>query len=272
MANDMSKGQATDDPSDAWAIIEFAPDAVFLVDESGYIELANRAAQELFGYKRADLIDLEIETLLPESRRDAHRAHRCTYVESPRTRPMGLGLDLWARHADGSEFPVEVSLSSVDLPHGQRVVATVRDLTLRRAIGAGDQSSSTSGDGQRSQKEAIARFEEEMKAALIENERANDALCHFLTSHRGNSRKIMQKILDGNSPPEVLDLEGVAALRDEYQDRLARFEASRKELRLVLLRWAMANGVSASKVATGLGISRQMAVRLAREARMSQSV
>lgn len=118
---------------DAWVIVDLAPDAVLVVDERGHIVLANRAAEDMFGYDRETLALLGVDALVPDGRREAHRRHRATFDAAPRTRPMGLDLDLWARHADGSEFPVEISLSPVTFGDGPRVVAIVREVTAHRA-------------------------------------------------------------------------------------------------------------------------------------------
>ena len=118
---------------DAWVIVELAPDAIMVVDEHGHVLLANRAAETMFGYDRATLVGLGVDALVPDGRRHAHRGHRSAYDTSPRTRPMGVDLDLWARRADGSEFPVEISLSPIALGDSARVVAIVRDMTAYRA-------------------------------------------------------------------------------------------------------------------------------------------
>ncbi|MHB8438094.1 MAG: PAS domain S-box protein [Acidimicrobiales bacterium] len=118
---------------DAWIIVELAPDAILVVDERGHIELANRAAEVMFGYDREALAHLGVDALVPKGRREAHRGHRAAFDASPQTRPMGSDLDLWARRADDTEFPVEVSLSPLTFGHGPRVVAVVRDLTDYRA-------------------------------------------------------------------------------------------------------------------------------------------
>jgi PAS domain S-box-containing protein len=118
---------------DAWVIVELAPDAVLVVDERGHVVLANRAAEEMFGYSREALATLGVDALVPDGRREVHRGHRAAFDASPRTRPMGLDLDLWARRADGSEFPVEISLSAVTFGDGPRVVANIRDVTAHRA-------------------------------------------------------------------------------------------------------------------------------------------
>ena len=118
---------------DAWVIVELAPDAVLVVDQRGRIELANRAAEVMFGYDREALAVLGVDALVPNGRREAHRGHRAAFDASPQARPMGLDLDLWGRRADGSEFPVEVSLSPVTFGHGARMIALVRDVTDHRA-------------------------------------------------------------------------------------------------------------------------------------------
>lgn len=118
---------------DAWVIVELAPDAILVVDERGHIELANRAAEIMFGCDRAALAILGVDALVAEDRRDVHRGHRAAFDASPKTRPMGSGLELWAQRADGTAFPVEVSLSPVTFGHGPRTLVAVRDVTAHRA-------------------------------------------------------------------------------------------------------------------------------------------
>jgi len=117
---------------DAWVIVELAPDAVLVVDERGRIDLSNRAAEEMFGYGRDSLTGMSVDVLVPDGLRHVHRGHRAAFAATPQTRPMGMGLDLWARRADGSEFPVQISLSPVTFGQGPRVVAIVREVTEHR--------------------------------------------------------------------------------------------------------------------------------------------
>lgn len=112
--------------------IEAAPDGIVMVDTTGVIVLVNRQAEKLFGYGRAEFVGMPVEDLLPVQMRHAHRAHRIRYLAKPRTRPMGLGLTLVGRRNDGSEFPVEISLSHIDAGDERRIIATVRDITDRR--------------------------------------------------------------------------------------------------------------------------------------------
>ncbi len=112
--------------------LEFAPDAVIGVDQAGEIRLVNSRTQSVFGYAREELIGESVEMLVPESIRPAHIAHRDGYFEAPRTRPMGGGVDLYARRKDGTEFPCEISLSAVATDSGMMALAAIRDITDRR--------------------------------------------------------------------------------------------------------------------------------------------
>jgi PAS domain S-box-containing protein len=113
-------------------LLEFAPDAVVGVDEQGEIALVNSRTEAVFGYPRDELIGEQVEMLVPGGLRDGHVSHREGYFAAPRTRPMGAGLDLSARRKDGSEFPCEISLSTVATDSGMMALATIRDITDRR--------------------------------------------------------------------------------------------------------------------------------------------
>jgi PAS domain S-box-containing protein len=117
--------------STVWGLVDAAPDGIVLADETGQILLVNRKMEELFGYDRGDLLGRSVDDLLPERARQVHRAHRTRYRAEPRTRAMGAGLRLHGRRQDGSEFPVEISLSPLDTDVGLRVVAVVRDISER---------------------------------------------------------------------------------------------------------------------------------------------
>jgi PAS domain S-box-containing protein len=113
-------------------LLEAAPDAMVGVDRLGTIRFVNRQTELMFGYGREELVGQTIETLVPESFRGVHPGHRSTYFARPATRAMGAGLDLSGRRKDGSEFPVDISLSSIETEHGPLVTAAVRDITDRR--------------------------------------------------------------------------------------------------------------------------------------------
>ena len=114
-------------------LLESAPDGVLLVDAKGQIRLVNRRTEELFGYEAGELIDRNVELLVPEGFRAAHLAHRAVYLADPRTREMGAGLELYGRRRDGREFPVEISLSPMRADGDELVIAIVRDVSERRA-------------------------------------------------------------------------------------------------------------------------------------------
>ena len=113
-------------------LLEAAPDAVVIVDAQGQIEMVNRQTEVLFGYPRAELLGQVVDMLLPERFRRAHVRDRAEYTNEPRTRPMGVGLELFGRRKDGSEFPVEISLSPMHSSAGLLVISTVRDITGRK--------------------------------------------------------------------------------------------------------------------------------------------
>ena len=92
-------------------LLESMPDAIVVVNQTGRIVLVNGQAEGLFGYGHGDLLGKPIEVLLPARFRDGHIGHRTRYFAEPKTRTMGAGLELFATHANGGEFPVEISLS-----------------------------------------------------------------------------------------------------------------------------------------------------------------
>jgi PAS domain S-box-containing protein len=115
-------------------LLEAAPDAIVKVDRAGKIVLINRATESLFGYSREELVGQPVEILVPLALRDGHVGKRAGYWHNPVTRPMGQGLTLNAMRKDGTEFPVEISLSPVHAGEEVRVVAIIRDVTERKRI------------------------------------------------------------------------------------------------------------------------------------------
>ena len=115
-------------------LLETLPDAIVAVDRDGTIVQVNSQAQDLFGYDRHELLGQKVEMLVPESFRHQHHHHRENFVETPKTRRMGADLDLYGRRRNGSEFPVEISLSPVSTENGTFVLSAIRDISDRKRI------------------------------------------------------------------------------------------------------------------------------------------
>jgi PAS domain S-box-containing protein len=113
-------------------LLAAAPDALLAVNEAGEIVFVNDQAERIFGWPRADLVGQPVERLVPERYAGFHPALRGGYLSHPTTRPMGVGLELWARRRDGSEFPAEISLSALTTSEGPLVAAAIRDVTVSR--------------------------------------------------------------------------------------------------------------------------------------------
>ena len=151
-------------------LLESAPDAMIIIDDQGKIAIANAQSEEMFGYEREEMLGQSVEMLLPERLRDPHVDHREGFATEPRLRPMGFGQDLLARRKDGSEFPVEISLSPVRSSAGNFVSSVIRDVTDRK------------------------RMEDEIIAARQEAERANKANSAFLAAASHDLRQPVQAL------------------------------------------------------------------------------
>lgn len=111
------------------AIIEAAAEGIAIVDATGRIVRINHRAEDMFGYDRGELVGQPLETLLPERLAQAHVRHRTAFFATPRSRPMGAGLNLFGRRRDGTEFPLEVSLSSFTSAEGPYAMALMMDMS-----------------------------------------------------------------------------------------------------------------------------------------------
>ncbi len=142
------------------ALLDATPDAVVVVDADGIIEEANPAVEDLFGYRPADLVGRSIEILLPESFRSRHARHRRHFAANPASRPMGVGLALVGRTAEGHELPIDVSLAPFSVAGSAKVAAFVRGASGRR------------------RNEFLLRFVNEISQMLLTNQPTDEILQH----------------------------------------------------------------------------------------------
>ena len=176
-------------------LLEAAPDAMIGVDRTGVIRFVNRQSESLFGYARDDLLGQPIETLVTESFMPAHPDHRAVYLANPETRAMGSGRELSGRRQDGTEFPVTISLSSIETEDGLMVIAAVRDITERQLA---DQVL----------RESEERFRRVFDEALIGN---------FLVNRHGAVIRVNATLahLLGREPQELIGEPLVSRFEDE---------------------------------------------------------
>ena len=220
-------------------LLEAAPDAMVIVADDGRIEMVNQQAELLFGYRRDELLGQSIDLLVPERFRALHPRHRSGYVSDPRTRPMGAGLELFARRKDGSEFPAEISLAPMRTPSGVLVMSAIRDITERKRLERRMQEAS------RMKSEFLANMSHELRSPL-------NAIIGFAElMYRGkvgpvspehqeylgdilaSSRHLLQLIND------VLDLAKVEAGKMEFVPQRVDVERLAAEVRDVVPRLAV---------------------------------
>lgn len=116
-------------------LLETAPDAIVIVDEDGRIEIVNKKAETIFGYDRSEMIQQKIDLLIPEGFHQAHDTHRAGYVSNDSSsRPMGCSLDIYGRRKDGTEFPIDISLSPLKTENGTLISSAIRDISERRQL------------------------------------------------------------------------------------------------------------------------------------------
>ena len=115
-------------------VVESAPSGMVLVDQSGIMCMVNAEMERIFGYPRAELLGQPVEILIPETTQHQHVKDRTAFMDQPRSRAMGTGRDLKGRRKDGSEFPAEIGLRSVQTATGLVIIATIMDITERKLI------------------------------------------------------------------------------------------------------------------------------------------
>ncbi len=193
----------------ARSALEAAPDAMMMIDASGVICFANRRVSALVQYSHDEIVGRRIEDLMPERFRGRHVGHRQGYFANTRVRPMGLGLDLFGLRRDGSEFPVEISLSPIDDGGRMLVAAAIRDITDRKRVEA----------------QLIVARESAESARTIADEardiadRANQGKSRFLATASHDLRQPLQSLalLNGTLRRVVADPMALEAIEQQGQ-------------------------------------------------------
>ncbi|MCG8468335.1 MAG: PAS domain-containing sensor histidine kinase [Gemmatimonadetes bacterium] len=223
-------------PSDALDADDFrqlfraGPTGCLLVDEEGVVRDLNRQAELLFDYGAEELIGQRIETLVPDRLRKRHARHRAAFARAPSLRPMGIGLELFARRRDGTELPVEIALSPVDTSRGPLVLVSINDITQRkrlRAFGAGVLQ------GAEEERQRIARdLHDDTAQALsalvlrlqmarrTEDGTRRDELLHEMHSEIRRTSEGVRRILRGLRPPALAEAGLTAAIRAQTRETL----------------------------------------------------
>jgi len=184
-------------------LLESTPDGIVMANPTGHIVIANSQAERLFGYDNGELRGLSVDLLLPERYRHAHVGHRSSYFQQPRKRAMGSGLDLAGLRKDGSEFPIEISLSPLRTEESAFVMSAIRDISERK------------------------RFEKALQEKNQELADANQAKDRFLAGMSHELRTPLNAII-GFTGTLLMKLPG--PLNDEQQRQLRTVQTSARHL------------------------------------------
>jgi PAS domain S-box-containing protein len=214
-----TRGGSDTDAATLQRVVDSIPNALIMVDADGTVTLANPQAEELFGYAHSELLGTSIERLVPERYRGSHAGHRQGFFQNPSKRAMGAGRDLYCLRKDGSEVPVEIGLTPIQMPEGACVLAAIIDITERRRL-------------ERERRESELRYMElvDQAADAIMVRRGNgeiifvnDAACSMLGYSRAEFMHM--SIRDISEPDSLEQVRAMKPLETRYFERRLRHKA-----------------------------------------------
>ncbi|HEY6925775.1 MAG TPA: PAS domain S-box protein [Steroidobacteraceae bacterium] len=200
----------------ARSALDAAPDAMIIIDAHGLICYANRQVSAVFGYSHDDIIGKQVEQLMPERYRARHFGHREGYIHNVRIRPMGQGLELFGRRRDGSEFPVEISLSPIQDGDRALTAAAIRDVTDRKRVEAELIVARESAERARAGADRQRQIADEARDIA---DRANQGKSRFLATASHDLRQPLQTLALLNGALRRIDTDPDSAAALEQQEQ-----------------------------------------------------
>lgn len=218
-----------------FVVLESMPDATVIIDnDDGSVVYLNRAAEELFGHLRGELVGQPVELLMPARFREMHRFHRAGYSAAPRRRPMGLGLELEGLRKDGESFPAEISLAPMGVSPRSYTVAAIRDVTERKKIEQRAQRWQKAQEEVRQRDEFLSLASRSLQGPLAALQRELGALQHAADLSAGSLQEVLGKMgAVGRQTRHLWRL--VSELLDLSQLRLGRLQLEPEDTDLAQL-------------------------------------